>query len=106
MSQNTAATVLQQGPAPAFCQRSTAFGTFPESAARRLLHRAVASTIAEGFELLHRVHLPGQGQVVADEREQAVQASGFACSSGVEMDITPAMDAEVVANHKFAQMEA
>ena len=68
----------------------------------------------EGFELLHRVHLPGQGQVVAlmkanGTAELFKHLAPWRAQFGVEMDITPAIsDAEVVANHKvlFAQMEA
>ena len=67
----------------------------------------------EGFELLHRVHLPGQGQVVAlmkanGTAELFKHLAPWRAQFGVEMDITPAIsDAEVVANHKvlFAQMK-
>ena len=68
----------------------------------------------EGFELLHRVHLPGQGQVVAllkanGTAELFKHLAPWRAQFGVEMDITPAIsDAEVVANHKvlFAEMDA
>ena len=68
----------------------------------------------EGFELLHRVHLPGQGQVVAllkanGTAELFKHLAPWRTQFGVEMDITPAIsDAEVVANHKvlFAEMDA
>ena len=67
----------------------------------------------EGFELVQRAHLPGQGQVVALMKARGTEElfrhlAPWRAQFGVEMEITPAIsDAEVVANHKvlFASME-
>ena len=67
----------------------------------------------EGFELVQRAHLPGQGQVVGIFKARSTDElfqhlAPWRAQFGVEMDITPAIaDADVVTNHKklFASME-
>ena len=96
-------------------------GTFPDNDSQLAGYREFINYFEggcpndnfDGFELINRVHLPGQGQVVGIFKARSTDElfqhlAPWRAQFGVEMDITPAIaDADVVANHKklFASME-